>query len=92
MVGSFVLFGITTDFLGGHYIPVPLMPQWLQTLSSLLPFRYASDLPFRIYSGNIAGSEAFIGVLIELFWIVLLIAVGSLLMHKVSKNVVVFGG
>ena len=92
LVGSFVLFGITTDFFGGHYIPVPLMPQWLQTLSSLLPFRYASDLPFRIYSGNIAGAEAFSGVIIELVWIVLLFAAGSLLMRNVSKKVVVFGG
>ena len=92
LVGSFVLFGITTDFFGGHYIPVPLMPQWLQKLSSLLPFRYASDLPFRIYSGNIAGIEAFSGVMIEIVWIVLLFAVGSLLMRKVSKKVVVFGG
>ena len=92
LIGSIILFGITTDFLGGHYIPVPLMPQWLQKISDFLPFRYAADLPFRIYSGHIAGAEAIYGILIEIFWIVLLFVLGSLLMKLASKKVVVFGG
>lgn len=92
MVGSFILFGITADFFGGHYIPIPLMPDWLQQISSFMPFRYASDLPLRIYTGDIVGNEALYGILIEIFWLVSLFALGSYLMRRVSKKVVVFGG
>lgn len=92
MVGSFILFGITADFFGGHYIPIPLMPNWLQKISSFMPFRYASDLPLRIYTGDIVGNEALYGILIEIFWLVSLFALGSYLMRRVSKKVVVFGG
>ena len=92
LVGSFVLFGITTDFFGGHYLPIPLMPAGLQDITNFLPFRYTSDLPFRIYSGHIAGTEAYYGILLEIMWILVLFALGHLLMHRVSKKVVVYGG
>ena len=92
LIGSIILFSITTDFLSGHYIPVPLMPDWLQKAASFLPFRYATDLPFRIYSGDIAGAEAISGILIEIFWIALLFTLGSLLMKAASKKVVAYGG
>lgn len=92
LVGSFVLFGITTDFFGGHYLPIPLMPQWLQKITDFLPFRYTSDLPFRIYSGHIAGAEAYYGILIEIMWILILFALGHFLMKRVTKKIVVYGG
>jgi len=92
LIGSLALFAIITDFFGGHYIPVPLMPDWLQKVSAFLPFRYASDLPLRIYSGHIAGAEAYYGILIELMWIAVLFVLGHFLMKRVTKKVVVFGG
>jgi ABC-2 type transport system permease protein len=92
LAGSFVLFGITTDFLGGHLIPIPLMPQWLQTISNFLPFRYTADLPFRIYSGHVAGIDIYIGILIEIIWILILFAAGSYFMNKATRNVIVYGG
>ncbi len=92
IMGSFVLFGITTDFFGGHYIPIPLMPDWLQKITVFMPFRYTSDLPFRIYSGHISGMDSLYGILIEFFWIAVLIILGRFLMQRVSKKVVVFGG
>lgn len=90
--GTFILFAIIMDLLGGHYIPIPLIPKWLQTISNLLPFRYASDLPFRIYTGDIVGNEMIFGILIEIFWIVSLFMLGSYFMRRVTRKVAIFGG
>ncbi len=92
LVGPFVLFGIATDFLGGHYIPIPLMPEWLQKASDFLPFRYTYDLPVRIYTGYISGTEVLYGILIQIMWVAFLFALGQFLMRLVSKKVVVYGG
>lgn len=92
MAGSFILFGITTDLLGGHLIPIPLMPDWLQNITNFLPFRYATDLPFRIYLGDISGLSALSGIMIEIIWILALFLIGSKLMSRVTKKIVVYGG
>ena len=36
-----------------------------------MPFQYVSDLPFRIYVGNIGTSEALQSILIQIVWIVI---------------------
>lgn len=90
--GSILLFSILGEFLSGMIIPVPLMPQLLKTIVYILPFRYCSDLPFRIYAGNISNEEALISIFIQLFWILILFSIGKLWMKKALKKVVVQGG
>lgn len=91
-VGSLLIFGVFGEFFSGLIIPVPLMPQGLKTLVYILPFRYASDLPFRIYAENIGISEALISIGVQLVWIVLLIVLGRYWMNKALKKVVIQGG
>lgn len=91
-VGSMLMISITGDFLSGLLIPVPLMPQWLQTITYILPFRYTADLPFRVYTGNIAPYEAIIQIFIQLIWLLVLVTLGQVLMNKALKRVVVQGG
>ncbi len=92
LIGSIILFSIITDFFGGHYLPIPLMPGWMQSFTNFLPFRYATDLPYRIYSGHITGTEAVYGLLIELIWVAFLFTLGNILMKAASKKVTVYGG
>ncbi len=65
-VGSMLLFAVLGEFFAGLIIPVPLMPSLLKKIVYFLPFRYTSDLPFRIYSGNIPLSEAYVSIGIQL--------------------------
>lgn len=90
--GSLLMVGVVGEFMAGSVIPVPLMPQWLQHLAYILPFRYASDLPFRVYSGNIGLGEAFTGILVQIIWIAALVIAGKLAMSKILKHVVIQGG
>lgn len=90
--GSFLLFAVFGEFLGGATIPIPLMPKWLQSLCYVLPFRYSSDLPFRLYAGHITHQEAYFSIAIQLFWICILGMIGHLWMKQALKRVIVQGG
>ncbi len=90
--GSLLIFGVFGEFLSGLVIPVPLMPKTLQKLVYLLPFRYTSDLPFRIYAGNIGIKEALISICVQVLWITIIITLGKLWMKKSLKRIVVQGG
>lgn len=91
-VGSIGIFGIIGEFFSGMTIPIPLMPWWLQRICMMLPFRYTSDLPFRVYSGSIATNEALMGIALQLIWIIVLIPTGALMMRRVTRMSVIQGG
>ena len=80
------------DILSGIVVPIPFFPKFLQVISSLLPFQYISDLPFRIYVGNISLYDGVFGICIQVIWIVLFILFGNFLMKRSLKRVVVQGG
>ena len=80
------------DILSGIVVPIPFFPKVLQAISKFLPFQYISDLPFRIYVGNIELKEGLYGMIIQIIWVILLIGLGYLLMKKSLKKVVVQGG
>jgi ABC-2 type transport system permease protein len=90
--GSLLMFGVLGEFMAGMVIPVPLMPDWLQRIVNVLPFRYTADFPFRIYSGHIEVREALIGIGIQLFWLAALFFAGKLAMSSVLRKVIVQGG
>ena len=90
--GSLLIFGVFGEFLSGLIIPVPLMPEFLRKIVYALPFRYTSDLPFRIYAGNIGVTEALNGIGVQLFWIIALVLLGRLWMNKALKRIVIQGG
>ena len=81
-----------SDIFSGLVVPIPFFPKFLQTISKCMPFQYVSDLPFRIYGGNIGLQEGLIGLIIQIIWIIILITLGYILMQKSLKKVVVQGG
>jgi ABC-2 type transport system permease protein len=91
-VGSLLLFSVFGDFFSGLIIPVPLMPETLKRFVYLLPFRYTSDLPFRIYAGNIGTQEAVISIGVQLLWIGIIVTFGRLWMNKALRRVIIQGG
>ncbi len=80
------------DFLSGGEIPLPFLPDTLRRIIELTPFGVMQNLPYRIYSGNIAGAELWSLVLMQVFWLVTLTFVGWIWMQKALKRVVVQGG
>ncbi len=83
---------IIADLLAGSVMPLPLLPEVIQSISAYLPFRLIGDSPFRIYSGNVGTSDAFVNILLQLVWIVILVIIGQLIMKKALKKVCIQGG
>ena len=90
--GSRLVIGIAAEFLAGQVIPIPLMPQWLQKILNFLPYRYISDLPFRLYSGNISGHDAVFQIGVQVAWILGLCLLGKLAFGKIMRRIVIQGG
>lgn len=64
--GSILLIAVLGEFFAGMIVPIPFMPQWLQFVVSFLPYRWATDFPFRVYSGHIPSVDALSGIGIQL--------------------------
>ena len=86
------MFMVISDILSGLVLPIPFFPKYLQNVSNLLPFRYISDFPFRLYVGNITINEGLKGLIIQIIWIIILIIIGRILMKKALKKTVIQGG
>ena len=86
------IFVVVADLLSGIVIPIPFFPSFLKNISKFLPFQYISDLSFRIYVGDIGIYNGLIGILIQIFWLILVIIIGYFLMKHNMKRVVVQGG
>ena len=86
------MFMVMTDILSGLVLPIPFFPNFLQKICNILPFRYVSDFPFRLYVGNVSLLDGINGVIIQIIWIIILFIIGKSLMNNALKKTVVQGG
>lgn len=87
-----MVFTGAIDLLCGNIIPLPFFPAGYLKIAELLPFAYMQNVPFRIYSGDLAGADILPAILKQVFWVVTLIAAGELIRTRVEKKIVVQGG
>lgn len=85
-------FGAVMELLTGAVIPIPFFPEEVQRALELLPFGAMQNVPYRIYSGDLAGTQMGRAVLMQIFWFAVLSALGKVLMHRAERRVVVQGG
>ncbi|QMV42003.1 ABC transporter permease [Cohnella cholangitidis] len=79
-------------FFSGGLLPITMFPQWLQTLSRFLPFQSMVYVPVSIYTGQIAGSDIFYAILIQLLWLCGIFAAIRLAWSVAIRKVTIFGG
>ena len=90
--GASTFVSVISGLLGGMYIPLPMLPQGMQNVLRYLPFSFISDLPFRIYIGNVNLKLALIQIAISVGWLIALIIIGKLLIKSSLKKAVIQGG
>ena len=78
--------------LSGSLVPLALYPDWAQRALFYQPFAGVVDIPFRIYSGNLAGSAAIEGLALQLLWTGVLVLAGRAWMDRVMRRLEVQGG
>lgn len=87
-----MLFMGAVEFLSGAIIPIPFIPQPFRGVIELLPFASMQNVPFRIYSGDLAGGDMIMAICLQLFWVLVLNGVGVALCKAAEKRIVVQGG
>ena len=65
--------------LSGRLVPMSLMPDWVQSIANVLPFRWTFGFPIEALVGNLTNAQLLNGLLMQVFWI----AVGSILVRFV---------
>lgn len=81
-----------SELLVGGLVPLTFFPDGIRQVVELLPFASMQNVPLRVYSGNLAGQEMVFAALLQVFWCVVMIGGGYLLMGHAKKRVVVQGG
>jgi ABC-2 type transport system permease protein len=76
----------------GLVIPLPLFPDWAQPIFDALPFRGMADDPFRLYLGLLPPSAIGLVLLRQLFWTLVLVGIGRLMVSRGLRRMVVQGG
>jgi ABC-2 type transport system permease protein len=76
----------------GFLIPLAFMPIALQTLCFLTPFPGMINSPVDIYLGRAEGSRALILIGLQVFWLIVLMALGRLAAYAGRRKLTIQGG
>jgi ABC-2 type transport system permease protein len=57
--------------LSGRLVPLPLMPDWVQTISWFLPFQWAFFFPIESLVGDLSNAELARGLAFQVLWILI---------------------
>lgn len=90
--GVRMVFISAIDFLAGAIIPIPFFPEKLAKVLEMLPFAAMQNVPLRIYSGSLNGTELVQAISLQIFWLVVITLMGKILCRKAEKSAVVQGG
>lgn len=90
--GFFMVYRMVSQFLAGGLVPLWFMPDWLRTITELLPFQTTTYTPLAIYLGRIEGSELVGALGLQLFWLLACWLLLRLIWSRALHRVVIQGG
>ena len=90
--GLIGIYAAVAEVFMGGVVPIPFFPKFMQDIAYILPFRFISDFPFRIYSGSINIQEGITMLMGSSIWIIITIFLGVVITNISLKKVVVQGG
>jgi ABC-2 type transport system permease protein len=90
--GANTLVSAVVNLFAGLIVPLPLFPAWMHRFLFLQPFAGLSDIPFRIYVGQLTGGGALAGIAIQAFWIAALVLFGRDQLNRAMDRLRVQGG
>ncbi|MEU8894798.1 ABC-2 family transporter protein [Nocardia sp. NPDC048505] len=90
--GLRVLYQICGTFLAGLFVPVHMFPEWLRVVAHATPFPSILQTPIDILSGRVGGGESLTLVGVQVFWVVVVGAIGRILLAAGRHRLEVQGG
>ncbi|HSI07152.1 MAG: ABC transporter permease [Rariglobus sp.] len=93
-IQSFIILSLAIEtVLGGQMFPLDLMPGWFYRISQWLPYYYQMYFPTAIFTGRITDqATAMNGLVIQAFWVVVLLALAQLLWSRGLRRHTAVGG
>lgn len=79
-------------FLSGHMFPLDLPPAPIDAILKALPFQYFAYFPATVMLGRLSHAELLQGLLIQLAWVVGLLALCRILLARGVRRYSAFGG
>ena len=89
-VKAFIMPVIT--FLTGGIVPLQFFPSEFIDILNFTPFSYVQNVSLRIYNGSIKGVNIIYVLLLQVFWIVLLVLLEKIVINKILKKIIIQGG
>ena len=80
------------ELFSGLLLPITYFPHVLQRVFKFLPFEYISYVPVLLYLGNINGKSIAASLAVQLFWVVVLFAIGHAMWRWSSRKITIQGG
>ncbi len=81
-----------TDLFGGEIIPLVIFPVFLQKFAFVLPFAAMFSTPLLIYVGVIRPERYLQALGVQLFWVIVLAGIATIVWRAGAKRIVVQGG
>lgn len=86
------IVGAIFDLFSGSIVPLWFYPNWLLTLCEFLPFRLIFFEPISIFLGKHTLSHVYELLIVQIFWILLLLLIERVMWKSVQRKVIVHGG
>lgn len=80
------------NLLSGTLIPIAFFPKWAQVITNLLPFSSAIYTPSMIYLGKINGADILFALVLQLFWVIVLMIISKKMWKSLIKSLTILGG
>ncbi len=80
------------ELFSGLLLPISYFPEVFQKIFKFLPFEYISYVPVLLYLGNINGKAIATSLALQLFWVVVLFAIGDAMWRWSSRRITIQGG
>lgn len=61
-------------YLSGELAPLAVLPEWVQTVAWLSPFRWMLAFPAELFLGRLTPAEAVVGLAMQVLWAVISLA------------------
>jgi ABC-2 type transport system permease protein len=90
--GAATVAVLLATFFSGFLVPVRFFPGWLETVAHLMPFWAMVQLPIDVLVGEASGPDAVAALGLQLFWVVVLLALGRAVLAAATNRLVVQGG
>ena len=92
-VATFIFIAFAFEYIaGGHLFPLDLLPPAVAGALDYTPFPYMLFFPVSIWLGRVSGEALWLGVLVQLLWVIAAYALARLVWNRGIKKYSAVGG